>query len=1029
MPSRHASSRALRRAVVLAALIALGGGVIRDARSASVANFMTAKSLPDATVAVLDPESGTSSNPGSDVALEVGDIILFKFAFSPAPANSVHGVNGYLTEYVPPGTELVGVRFTDAAGNTIRPNRAGLSIEGCQGGSLCNSFSSVPCATGTCSFQTGSIAQVYADTGVFYATDPDLSPSPNNLFLNTDNGIPMTGGEEPRAISPEITQLLNDTSGPYNAHNDWDYDQVRAYGGSTSVVSNGDGNTPYLYGSPVAGPDTFYRYEATDTGGAIQLNNVLGPWLRIQSPGSRIGTGAGNIGASTTMSRVGVPTGAGHDLTPATAVSPTAVRFAGGEARVGEPVFAEVALRVLSVPIDPTFGAGAGNVDCAEATGSDISSKSANSGGGNNAWPYYIGAAQCVFLRLKFDVEVSKPVASVGDTLHYVLNGKNLSLDPETGVVAKLKYVESDQTYVTATPAPTRIQTCPGESNKTCVEWDLGTLQPGDEYVLEADIDVQGQGGGTNVVVGQYESNELDAINPGGFETTALTVVQPVAIPKLAMTNTLDPTANFAAAGSTTWAVNGTLVNAGTTNWGNDSLVVTLPTGWSITNGQIVVGGTTFSCTGGGCATSNVQTFSTSQTYASLQSRAISFAVTVPAGAATGLYTFDVQAYGDQNVFGKFETLFPEAVTIPVGAVRTAPPILQCQPPTSQPIISTQPTISGTSEADAAIRLLFSLIQRGTATADGAGAWTVANYLPGFGELYGGLEVRATAQAPGKLISVESASCIVAGTKQCSDGLDNDGDGLADFPADPGCDSPSDNTETDPGPPQCSDGLDNDGANGADWPADPSCDGPTDDTEDGTPSCSDGIDNDGDGLTDFPDDPDCSSAQDGTETFYRQCQDGLDNDGDGEADFAGAGGLPGDDGCDALFDDDESDTGFTPVDTRARLLIALDSSGSMNWETCSDDFTGGDGSTECAGADVACACNGSCNNALADDSRLFKVKNGIANVVAAFGEVEYSLMRFHQKPENFLCPTAAAGRQSGGWQGGGAAPCAGGFAS
>ncbi len=32
----------------------------------------------------------------------------------------------------------------------------------------------------------------------------------------------------------------------------------------------------------------------------------------------------------------------------------------------------------------------------------------------------------------------------------------------------------------------------------------------------------------------------------------------------------------------------------------------------------------------------------------------------------------------------------------------------------------------------------------------------------------------------------------------CNDGLDNDRDGLTDFPADPGCVSPGDTTELDP---------------------------------------------------------------------------------------------------------------------------------------------------------------------------------------------------------------------------------------
>lgn len=73
----------------------------------------------------------------------------------------------------------------------------------------------------------------------------------------------------------------------------------------------------------------------------------------------------------------------------------------------------------------------------------------------------------------------------------------------------------------------------------------------------------------------------------------------------------------------------------------------------------------------------------------------------------------------------------------------------------------------------------------------------------------------------------------------CMDTLDNDGDGLADFPDDPGCTEDVDNDETD----DCPDG--------------PNC-----------PECGDGIDNDGDGETDFagamPDDG-CTSASDDAE--------------------------------------------------------------------------------------------------------------------------------------------------------------------
>lgn len=64
----------------------------------------------------------------------------------------------------------------------------------------------------------------------------------------------------------------------------------------------------------------------------------------------------------------------------------------------------------------------------------------------------------------------------------------------------------------------------------------------------------------------------------------------------------------------------------------------------------------------------------------------------------------------------------------------------------------------------------------------------------------------------------------------CSDGSDNDSDGLTDYPNDPGCSSASDTSER------------------------------------GTNQCDDGSDNDGDGLIDYPNDPDCSSVSDSDES-------------------------------------------------------------------------------------------------------------------------------------------------------------------
>ncbi|OGJ74039.1 hypothetical protein A2217_00110 [Candidatus Peribacteria bacterium RIFOXYA2_FULL_55_28] len=146
-------------------------------------------------------------------------------------------------------------------------------------------------------------------------------------------------------------------------------------------------------------------------------------------------------------------------------------------------------------------------------------------------------------------------------------------------------------------------------------------------------------------------------------------------------------------------------------------------------------------------------------------------------------------------------------------------------------------------------------------------------------------------------------SIQVTPAPQCSDGLDNDGDGAMDFSGgDFSCSSATDTDETNPKS-ECQDGLDNDGNGIIDFPNDPGCSSKQDNDEDGfDPQCSDGLDNDGDGATDFSGgDFSCSSSSDNDETNPKaQCQDGLDNDSDGLIDF------PNDPGCSSKQDNVES---------------------------------------------------------------------------------------------------------------------------
>lgn len=134
----------------------------------------------------------------------------------------------------------------------------------------------------------------------------------------------------------------------------------------------------------------------------------------------------------------------------------------------------------------------------------------------------------------------------------------------------------------------------------------------------------------------------------------------------------------------------------------------------------------------------------------------------------------------------------------------------------------------------------------------------------------------------------EEGVCAPAG---CSDELDNDGDERADFPGDPGCESPEDQSEeNEPEAPECFDQMDNDGDGEVDFPNDPQCLSASDQREAADPQCSDRVDNDGDGLIDDLD-PGCEDGEDNNEYNPPACRDGLDNDEDGFTDF------PNDPGC------------------------------------------------------------------------------------------------------------------------------------
>jgi len=122
-------------------------------------------------------------------------------------------------------------------------------------------------------------------------------------------------------------------------------------------------------------------------------------------------------------------------------------------------------------------------------------------------------------------------------------------------------------------------------------------------------------------------------------------------------------------------------------------------------------------------------------------------------------------------------------------------------------------------------------------------------------------------------------SCEIA----CRNGVDDDGDGAADYPFDPGCASAYASREN----PACDDRADNDGDGRVDGPLDVGCAGASATRE--NPACADRVDNDGDGRVDFdggrwfgdttptPADPHCNGRPTGgSESAPRSCGLGFE---------------------------------------------------------------------------------------------------------------------------------------------------------
>jgi uncharacterized repeat protein (TIGR01451 family)/MYXO-CTERM domain-containing protein len=664
------------------------------------------------------PDAGMGG-PGPRTALRPGDIISFRITFTPVPNGRIYGGGGWITEYVPPGTEVVGARIVDRDGNTVVPRRAGPMASGWgpRGDKNWDALG----------LEEGSIAQVYCDTGIFFSTDPRTAQAPGDALLDVNNGLEMM--EEPTGAG-QFADLIGAVT-PFYAHNAWDLDQVYAFG-TGDAHNGGTGATPHRYGSPVAGPDSWYQLEASPGAVATEpmLAGTVGPWQRIRYPGSETCTGSAATEGGVSA-RVGVPTDAGRDLTIDSPLprETNAVRYAIGELIVGEDYFAEISLRVLEVPIHPTLG----NVNCAEVFGGDASFPEVASGGTgkDNPWRYYLGAPTCTNTDIYFGKTVDRPLALRGDTLTYTLRVINLSPADQTNVVITDVIDEANGArFVSATGDATVGM--PAFAGGVLTWPTLPVLAPGEEHEFTVVVEA-----GDTVTLNQAFYNSDSITN---YRAVAFTLTQGIAL--IHQSKTVEPR-EVDPGGTVRYTI--TMRNDGTAPTApGGELHETLPAGFTVVPGTSALNGAPFAdptampprfvWTGiTGPAPDEMVT--------------LAFDVAIPAGTAPGVYTNTFL-----SAFGANETATFDTARLGVGVRFTDAPVV------GSPLRAGDTTVPGTStEADGTtIRLLVNGIDRGTTTVMG-GAWTVAD-VP---RLFAGQRVTAFATAAGEEESDESAPVIV----------------------------------------------------------------------------------------------------------------------------------------------------------------------------------------------------------------------------------------------------------------------------